>query len=316
MALNKVGINQIGLAKKGTAPSTLTDKFLFGIKSEPVLKYSPLNLVKDDRDREWRNRIDFSISAKSLQPNLKQLKAIIDAYKAGDNGMDVELLSVPQTSGADGGCFQFFGNNCMGIVPTWKASKNERVLKLDMNVAPVYPDAQTILGASDSNTPLTWGITNYGVDGDKQRFPWLSFTDNNTIAPFNAHEIIDYDFELTGEGEDRDLDNRLLLDYIMFKLKFVFKAGTIGNLETMFAKSNSVAIDFTQKTGATTYEKFSLNQNVVTLNHDFESNATKRFVTLNFVGKVPLGNLTFDLTATGGGDAGSTGIGGTVSVAA
>lgn len=313
MSFNKVGINQIFLCDKGTLLTSPTSKIILGLRPAATLNITPFNPIKDYRERSLRNRLNFKVSAKTFQPNLLMLSNILTAF-VPDGGCDAELLAVPQSTGADGGCFQFNGNdNFIGIDFDYIFSNTERALGIDLELSKEYLSAKAIIDASDANTPATTGSSSYGIDFAVQRHPWVVLSD----ATFSKDELLNYSFSMKSQGE-KSYDNRTIIDYIMFRVELTFKAATIPNIVTVLARDQSPALVFQEDTSlaSATYEKFSFAAGALSLVNEVEIGDNNRFIKLIYEGKVPVGNISFEFTTAKGGGTSQTGTeGGTVTVA-
>lgn len=312
----KVGINQIGLCKIGTLLTTPTNIINLGLRPAATLNVDPFETSKDFRDRELRNRSNFKISAKTHQPTLKALMDIISTYY-GDGGADVELKSVPQSSGADGGCFQFNGTtNYMGVDFEYLLTSKERTLGLTLEYAPTFLEAKAIIDASDSNTPASLG-SDYGINLSLQRYPWLASISDG-VDTYNLDELVDYSMSIKPMG-DRDLNNRIIPDYISFMIEITTRRSRISDVVASMAGSlmPSLTIQHDTSLSSATYEKFTFAAYALSKMQAVNIGDEKRFMKLTFAGKVPLGNISSSfLVGAGGGTSADGTEGGTITIAA
>lgn len=314
--LAKVGIDKVVFAKRGTALTTPVDYFALGLVNSATLDFEHFEPIEDWAKRKFRNMLKAKFSGKTIQPDMLMLKKIIGTYLS-DYGADVEITATPQTSGqaASGGIFQFFGNNFMGIDFNWIMSNKERTLEVIGELALEYPNMQALIDASDSNTAINWaGITNNGIDVTRQKFPYLDFPDS-LMSGFGKEEVVEYSLSIKVVG-DRSLYERLQADYLDINVEFVLKSAAVPDLVTMLNYSQMPAFSFKQFNNATNFEKFIFNSNTLTCTHAFHIGTDKRTAKVMFNGYVPLSKVSFDLGATAGGDAGQTGVGGTMTISA
>jgi hypothetical protein len=310
-----VGINQIAIVDKGTLLTTPAGIIALGLRTPSSLEFAPFNPITDYRDRDLRNMINARIQAKTLQPTLAMLNNLF-TYILPDRGGDVELLAVPQSSGVDGGCFQFNGNdNYMGVEFDWIMNAKERTLAFDLQVALEFEEMKALIDAADSNTLVTLGLSNYGIDFTKQKHPYIVLGD----ATFTKDELIDYNFSFKNIGGERSLYNRLITDYIQIQFDFIVRAATISNIVTVLGRDQSPAVTIREdnNVGATLFDRFVCNANVLSLAADpIYIGDDKRYLKLVYKGKVPTGNVTLSYTTANGGNNSDFTDGGTVTVAA
>jgi len=308
----RVGINQIALCEKGTALTSPDAIIAVGLRTPASLEIKPMNEIKDYRQRSLRNMLSAQIQAESLQPILAMLKNINDTSFA-DGGMDVELLAVPQATGVDGGCFQFFGDNFMGVDFEWIMNSKKRSMMFDCNVALEYEEMVALIDAADSNAAADLSLTAYGNDFTKQKHPWIYLNESG----FTKDEVIDYNFSLKSVGE-KSIHNRTIYDYLMIHFDITLRAATIGNLVTLLGRDQNPALTVREDNNlaGTTFDKFVCSAGTVALTDEIMIGDDKRFVKLVYEGQVPIGNLAFSNSAPNGGNATDYTAGGTVTISA
>lgn len=310
-----VGINQIALVDKGSLLTTPAGKVVLGLRTPSSLEFTPFNPIVDYRERELRNFINARIQAKTLQPNMDMLNNLLTVILP-DQGGDVELLAVPQSSGVDGGCFQFNGDdNYMGVEFDWIMSAKERTLAFDLQVALEFEEMKALIDAADANTPATLGVTNYNILFAGQKHPYIVVGD----ATFTKDEIIDYNFSFKTAGAERSIYNRAVSDYIMITFDLTVRAATVANIVTVLARDLSPALVVREdnNVAGTLFDRFSMAAGVLSLTADpIYIGDDKRFLRLSYKGKVPRGNATISYTTANGGNNTTYVDGGTVTVTA
>lgn len=297
----RVGINQITLAEKGTALTTPVLVTALGLRPSGALRFTPIDEITDYRNRKLRNRMNAEAKFKTFQPTFRQLKNIIDSYIV-DLGADVEILAVPQSSGADGGCFQFFGSNALGVDFIFLQSNQERSLEYTLQRSFKYNDLKTIIDASDSNTPVSWGESNYGINTTKLRTPWLKNVLIGGSEQFLRQDFIDYSIELKPEF-DVNLDNIPIINYINAKVEFTSRNATIPKLVSAMGNAIQIAVTTQEDNtiSSATYDKIVFNSGVLFQTEEIELGDDSRFIKMIFEGKFPVGNMAFTF-GTGNGD--------------
>ena len=297
----RVGINQITLAEKGTALTTPALVTALGLRPSGALRFTPIDEINDYRNRKLRNRMNAEAKFKTYQPTFRQLKNIIGSYLV-DLGADVEILAVPQSSGADGGCFQFFGDNALGVDFRFLQSNQERSLEYTLQRSFKYNDLKALIDAADSNTPVSWGESNYGINASKLRTPWLKSVLIGGSEQFLKQDFVDYSIEISPKF-DVNLDNIPIINYINAKVEFTSRNATIPKIVSAMGNNISIAVttqeDNTVSSG--TYDKIVFNSGVLFQTEEIELGDDSRFIKMMFEGKFPLGNMAFTF-GTGNGD--------------
>lgn len=302
MSIAKVGINQIGIAKKGTFATSPTNITLIGLKPPGTLKITGLDGGDDGFGRPLLNKTNFAISCATHQPSMLKLDDAINQYCA-DGGADVELLAKPQTTGVTGGCFQLAGaTQNMGVKFEYLFSSKERRMNYDLEVALPYADAKTLIDGADAATPESLGA-DYGVDRSKQRYPYLATFTIGGSAVFANNEIKSYLCRITGDGDKSELDNRTTVDWFEIYLEIVGKGATISEIvAAMTAAQSNAAIVFQETTATSTFEKLSIAAGVLHEEHpDITIGDSERIMKRVLRGKVTGSQFAFAYTAPDGG---------------
>lgn len=316
MVFSRYGIDQIALCTKGTLATTPTKIIPGGLRGKTGLRFKDFGDEDESRGRFMQRGVMITVDEFPIyQPNLLHLKNIIEQYLP-DGGCDVEIKARPQSSGVDGGCFQFKGanNQHMGVGFKYVMSKKQRALLLRNMLLLSNADAHALVNAADSNTPATLGLTAGGINESVRRIPWLSFSH----ATFNYNEIEDYSFTLESvKDKENDLEEREISQMVKATLMYKFKSATVGNIVAEMTEAQGIAINFQQDTSAAsaTYEKFVFNQYVLSRQGDRFIHDDERNLTLTYSGLIPLGNFAFSFTALNGGGTSADGTeGGTVTI--
>ncbi len=323
MAQARYGIDQIVFCTKGTLlavlPATPTKVIAGGFRGKTKLTFKDVGDNDEARGRFMQRGVLITMDETPLyQPNLLNLMNIISQFLP-DGGADAEIKARPQSSGVDGGCFQFSGagttNKHLGIGFKYEMSKKRRALLIKAMLQLSKADASALIDAADSNTPATFsGVTNYGQDESKRRIPWLNFTN----ATFSYADILDYSFILESvKDKDNDLEEREISQMIKATLMYKFRSATIANIVAEMAETEGIAINFQQDTSAAaaTYEKFAFAANVLHKEGERTIGDEERNLTLTYSGLIPIGNISAAYTALVGGGTSADGTeGGTVTI--
>jgi hypothetical protein len=313
-----VGIKHIAACKKGTLENSPENKVILGTRNNEELNI--IDITQDDvRERPMVIKRRFETPMiESRQPSLQHLQAIFSTYRA-DQGCDLEILAEPQASGVDNGCFQFTGDNYVGVKGMYQMDPEKRILGVQFGVSLEPLTAKALVDASDSATPATLGITTNGIDTAKERYPWpvLSTATFKPASVFDPSELLDYSLLLEELGEDEKLNGRFIGDWIKATLMFKFKNASIAAMVSDMADAAGITISFQQDTSAAsaTFEKWVFNQYVLRKKVERKIEAKERYIMQTYTGKFPKANLAFSFTALNGGGTSANGTeGGTVTV--
>ena len=316
MAFARYGIDQIALCTKGTLATTPTKIIPGGLRGKTGLRFKDIGDEDESRGRFMQRGVMITVDEFPVyQPNLLHLKNILEQFMP-DGGCDAEIKARPQSTGVDGGCFQFLGsaNQHLGIGFKYEMSKKRRALTLRNMLMLSKAAAKTLIDAADSNTPATLGLTAGGIDESKRRIPWLKFTHGT----FAYSDIEDYSFILESvKDKENDLEEREISQAVKATLMYKFKSATIANICAEMIEAQGVALDFQEDTSASsaTYEKFSFAQYVLSKQGDRFIHDDERNLTLVYNAIIPLGNFAFAFTALVGGGTSADGTeGGTVTI--
>lgn len=316
--MSQVGIRTIALCDKGTLLTSPTNIIVFGSRNNEELNINDVS-ENDVRDRPLTTKVRFETPyLESRQPQLNHLEDLFKTYRDA-KGCDAEILGEVQSSGVDGGCFQFAGANYMGYRAKYEITPKKRVLAVQLGVSLEPLTAKALIDASDSNTPATLGITNLGIDTDQIRYPWPAIT-TATMKPastFDPADILDYSLLLEEEGEEEQLNGRFLGDWVKATLMFKIKGLSVASMVADMVEAAGVAISMQHDTAlaSATYEKFVFNQYVLNKTRQRTINNKERHVIQTYTGKFPKGNMAFSyLVGVGGGTSADGTEGGTVTV--
>lgn len=316
--MSQVGIRTLAVCKKGTLLTTPANIVVFGTRNNEELSWKDVP-ENDVRDRPINTKVRFETPMlESRQPCLLDLKNLLTVLRA-DQGCDAEILGEIQSSGVDGGCFQFTTTNYIGFRARYEITPKKRVLGLQLGVSMEPLTAKAFVDASDSNTPATLGVTNLGIAPSKERYPWPNITTATMkpVSTFDPADLLDYSLVIEEDGEDEPLNGRFIGEYIKATLMFKLRGLSIANAVANMAEAGGVAISMQHDTSAAsaTYENFVFNQYVLRKSNEYMINNKERHIIQTYTGKFPKGNMAFSfLVGVGGGTSADGTEGGTVTV--
>ena len=312
------GIKHIAMCDKGTLLTSPTNIVILGTRNNEELNINDIE-ISDVRERPLITKVRFETPMlENRQPQLNHLEDLFKTYRAAQ-GCDAEILCEPQSSGSDGGRFQFGGTNYLGYKAQYEINPEKRVLGVQFGVSLDPITAKALIDASDSNSAASLSVTNNGINPAQERFPWITASTSTfkPAATFEPEELLDYSMLLEEVGEEDKLKGRFIGDYIRATLMFKFRNATIANMVADMADSAGVSISFQQDTSGSsaTFEKFVFNQYVLRKKVERKIEAKERYIMQTYTGIFPRGNMAFSFTTVNGGGSSQTGAeGGTVTV--
>lgn len=307
MAISKRGIKRMIITASGqlgeTSPSGLITT---GTRKNGGLVISPLDTIKDHRERELRNLINFKAEMSSYQGRMRFLDMLISYL---GSGYDAQIACVDQTADGDGGIFNFVamtGGLDFGI----EYNAKERFLNLVLETAMEYEAAQTFIGASD-NDELAPAITNDPISGGNeygQNFSlyahpyYCSIECPSGTELFSKKEIVDRKFSIKTKGY-KNAYNEVVQPYLEVMLEITGADATITKMANILNKDMGASVVHKEYIGGTSfYEKYSIAANLVTHKEEFNLGDEKREAKITISGLLTPDNFTFAYGSSNGGD--------------
>jgi len=306
--MSKAGIKQIALCDAGTLTATPANPILMGIRGGASLEVNPHKEVKDYRERKLRNMVNFKFGVESFQPSMKFLKALINW---ANNNCDVQIVSTPQTSGGAVDCFQFKGNESIGIDFEYLMNMDKRSVKVDFERAMEYDRAQSFIDGADSTTPTA--ITGFsapnteGMDFNAYRKPYFIAFEAPKGTPLCViTDVIDRKLTIKTKGKKSGY-NSSIVDYLTITAELTTRKAGIGEFINAMDRGMRPSILWKEQNAlASLYDAVDINSNVLTQSETFKIADDDRFVKLTFEGDVPLYDTSFLFGAANGGDVADT----------
>jgi len=304
-----VGINRIILTYLGKLLTDQSGLVSVGLRKPAMLKINPFKSVKDHRNRNLRNKINFLITAESYQLGMRDVELLIEMCK---NGFDAQLIAEKQTSTVDsGGIFNFAGANTKGLVFDHVMSGDDRSTKVTIEGAEDYENALTLIDGSDAVGSVLPDISALAEVGSNQKgnakafykHPWyFSIESPDTTELFAKKEIITRKFSLSAVG-DKNEYNETQVDYIRLFLEILGYNATIANLVTILNKTQFPSLTVKEYNTATLYDKYVIPAEVVNFEPEFEIGDEKRNAKITFEADIPLNDFSFAYGTPNGGSA-------------
>lgn len=307
MAISRAGLKQIVLMDSGTLGTTPVNPIAMGVRAGATLDITPHKTVKDYRERNLRNMLNFKLEAESFQPTMKMLKALINWTNMN---MDAQVVTVPQTAAGAVDVFKFVSDKALGLGFEYLITADKRSLKVMLERAMEYDRAKTFIDAADSDTAVAvTGLAapnTEGQDFTQYRLPYfLKFESAKGTAPFGINDIIERSFSIKTVGK-KSAYNTDIVDYLMVSISFKVMDATIAKLITQMTKDMSTSILLQEQNSGSFYDSFDFNAGVLTQTDEFKVGDDERAITMKFEGKVPVYDVSFQFGATYGGDAADT----------
>lgn len=307
MPTSRAGLKQIVLMDAGTLATTPVSPLAMGLRGEASMAITPHKPITDYRGRQLRNMINFKVEAKSYQPTMQLLKALINWTNMN---ADAQIVTVPQSAGGSVDCYKFVSDKKLGIGFEYLISADERSLKVILERAMEYERAKTFIDAADSETPVAiTGLASpnsEGVDQAKYRAPYfLAFETPKATAPFTIDDIIERSLSIKTASK-KSAYNTDIVDYLEIELILKVSDASVAKLITQMSKDMSTTIYMKEQNTGSFYDAFDFNANVLTQTDEFSIGDDERAITMKFSGKVPVYDVTFQFGATYGGDAADT----------
>ncbi len=314
MSFSKSGLKQIVLCDSGTLLTTPTNALAVGLRNAATMERTPFKEVKDYRQRNLRNMVNFKTDWESLQPTM----AMIKAYHNWINvNCDAQVLTVPQTSGGAGDCYQFAGNNQLGLGYELMITVDKRSLKGMLEGAMEFDRAKTLIDSADSVTPVTFsGITGDGADFTMYRAPYfVAFEAPKTTALVSAKDIIERSLSIKTKMK-KSYYNMDIIDYVTVEFSITIRDGSVAKQIEIMAKDMSPTIYIKEMNSGAYFDAFDFAAGVLTLHDEFKDADDDRSLKLMFSGDVPVFDVDFQFGDTYGEDSSNTDglVGGTMKI--
>lgn len=311
MSIAKRGIKRMIITASGQMGETSpTGLITTGTRKPGVFTISPLDTLKDHRNRDLRNLMNFKAEMSSYQGRMRFLDMLIGYL---GTGYDAQVACVDQSADGDGGVFNFLAMQA-GLDFGMEYNAKERFLNLVLETAMEYELAQVLIGASD-NSALEPAITSdpisggneYGLNFSLYAHPWYGAIESPSATEiFSKKEIVDRKFSVKTKGY-KNAYNESTQPYLSVFLELTGADATITKMSALLAKDMGASIVVKEFITATMYEKYTIAANLLTHREEFELGDEKRQAKITFEGDLTADNFTFAYGSSNGGDSdGST----------
>lgn len=301
MSISRAGLKQI-VATDAGALSTGTNATAIGLRNAAIMEISNFKQVTDYLERNLRNMKNFKIEGESLQPTIKMLKNMISFLNLG---CDLQAVTRPQSAGGSGDVYQFTGDNKPGLDLEYMISSDKRSLKAIWEIAMEYARAQTLIDGADSATAETFsGITGEGADFTAYHAPYyLAFESPKTTAALTSKgDIKERSYSIKTKNK-KSIYNASIVDFLMFEFKIVAYESSVAKQIEIMSKDMSPSIYVKEQNASESlFDCFDFAAGVLSLSEVHTNNDDERTIEMTFSGNAHIYDITWDLTATGGGE--------------
>jgi len=308
--INRAGLKQIVLCNAGTLLTTPSYPLAIGLRGPASMEITPFKEVKDYRDRNLRNMLNFKIEAESLHTTMQYLRKAIDWAK---NNCDAQIIT------NENEVYQFSSNINLGLDFEYLLTQDKISLKLILEGAFPYNDAKVIINSASLNTQISFiGITGEGANFLYYRSPHLiTLEAPKTDSLFSSlRDLSEINLSIKTKNK-KNIYNISIVDYVTFELKISSRESSISKIVEHLAKDISPSILIKKMNWTTNYyDAFDFAANVLTIRNEFKNSDDDRLLTVIFSGDVPINDIEFLFGSGNGGDATDTEgkLGGTMKV--
>lgn len=307
MSVAKRGIKRVIVCDTGTLATTFDNLVVAGTRKPGSLLISPLDTIRDHRNRDLRNLMNFKMDSVSLQGRMRDLELLIDKLS---DGFDLQIACVPQSSDErSGGVFDFTAFTA-GLGFEYALLAKERYLNLMFETAMEYESAKTFIDGADSTGDLTPDISalaEFGLNQEGQNFnlyahPWyIELQAPDATEIFSKKEIVDRKFSLKTKGY-KNAYNEEVPGYITAMLELTGTNALISHIVTLLGKDMGASLTVKEGLGGTTYfEEFNFGANILTHREEFNIGDDKREAKIIFEGDLTPDQFAFAYGSTKGG---------------
>lgn len=294
------GLKQIVMCNKGTLSTTPVDPIALGIRKDAVLTINHFKQIEDYRKRKLRNMLNFKLEGETMQPTVFLFKKLLDWV---NGNVDLQVVTQNQSASAKD-VWKFSAGKELGVDFDWTYNQDGRSCKITFERAFPYSDAVTFIDAADSTTAVNFtGITDDGTDltlfrgANPEKFEKPSGTSLGSSGLITVRSL-----NIKTENK-KSIDNMSLVDNLMITLEMTGREAAIADFVTRLNKGQLDSVVFQEKNGATTYDKFDFNSNVLSQTDEMVINDEERTLKIVLEGRIPIYSVTFLYGSSNGGTA-------------
>jgi hypothetical protein len=281
--------------------SSPTNAFSLGLRKTTQLQQKEVDKIKDDRDSEFRNKVQFVLPCETLAVPMSVLSKLLALTRLVNIDAEIVLPDV-YASGANVGlnqCFKFtnsspsIGNVGMGLTHETTITEKERVCKVELKTSLPHNLATFLVQAARyANTPhVIWGslaaddISKYTSPSlvALQYFDGTGYTDIFSLAL-----ITTYKFSIKSVGEANIYDQPMNTHYEV-SLEVTAADAELDRIDQIMSKDQRIGFSFSQF-NLGVEEKFLINPNVLGMSYEM-TRGKKSESKMTWKGKVGLSQV-------------------------
>lgn len=302
MAITRAGLKAIFLTKYGQIEqSNPSYPFALGLRSAGELLFSPVNEVKDYRERSLRNMQKIKVTSSTFQAGLSDLKTFIEQYCA-DGKVDSQVVLVDKWSNGDNKLFQFEQEHALGFDFEYMISEKEKSCAITLEADLEYLQARTALDSAQVQTLNPWlansnnGAGSAGIQFSKYSSQFLTQVKSpsgNDLFPKDS--IVSRKLSLKTKGS-KTAYGRTVVDYVTVSFEIVSRDATIEMYQGIMGRDQEAYLKLVEQTGVNKSETFEFQTGALTFSNEFKRGDSDAYSKVVYSADVPLGNITFDLS--------------------
>lgn len=268
--------NQLGFALRDNAVVTIEDK-----------------TIEDYRKRQFPLMTNFKAELFSLEVGRPLLSTLITHAQA--NGAAAEFAGSKIGPTTYDGIWQFTGEDYLGIDFEYESSLKRRGAKVMLEASFDRVRWSSLLTAAQTNTIYNDVLSAFPYDNyEAPVFESLKYGASNT-ALINKDEIVDMSLMVKTIG-NKTIYDRTVVSALEVNLDITVVDATKAKLLAMWGITPwAPSIELKQKIGSASSETHVFNEGVLGLKRKPQLEDSKRELTLNLTGIVPI----FDVVASG-----------------
>jgi hypothetical protein len=257
----RTGIFRALLCQAGSLHNAPIGIVPIGIRKPGTYKIGPFNTLKDYRNREMRNMMNFNFSADSYQMRIRDLQWLILFLSTGfDAQIAMNRQSLGFAAPASGGIFDLVDGE-WGMDFKFVNTEKERYTTITLEKAMEYENALALIQGSTTPADLLPTISADPISGGNERgenfnnyaHPWFLAVEGPTgTAIFSKDEILSRNFTIATKGQKNGY-NKTIVDYLSFTLELVATNGTIEKMTELMEKDMSPSLTVKENYNWSTY---------------------------------------------------------------
>jgi hypothetical protein len=293
--MSAIGLKQIVLCDRGRLRNNPQFLVAMGMGDEAGFERTEVP-VKGNNDEEYEDKVEHKYSYKSFQFTSQILAYLL--YFAQQGGADLQVVGQKVATGVWTGCYDYTGDNFMGIDWELTQSMKDRSLLITPAVALEASVDRQIMQSANSVVPLdlnALALGHLGVNPSIYVAPGKQVISNYTgFALCNEWEVIDRVYKIKTIGIKRYRD-RTKVTFINFNFSITIDQVNAWQVITYLAnpRNNGLYVTETLPTGGVF--TFDFGSNLFQKKTDFLNKKSEGNIKLTFNRNISLGDIVVDV---------------------